>query len=143
MLAKPVPSTKKPPNMEYTLRFRKQEIRTNACQSVSFSLITLRALTAGVKAVVRGCVEALRDHFECYRFSVSFPEMIHPSVVVLKSFARKTRVSPWRSQVQALIKQLFEWKQTILQKRGRATFGPTNVTRLEAFSSGKTPFDRF
>lgn len=118
---KPAASTQKPPDFEYSLKVKKQELETNACQH----------------EVVERCLKLLVDHFECYRFSVGYPELIHPATTVLKSFAKKTRVARWKAMIGETLAKLNEWKQVLQTHRSKATFGPSNVSRLAAFSSGK------
>lgn len=42
----------------------------------------------------------------------------------------------WRKAIQELTKTLNNWKETIVTRRKNVQFGPANVTRMEAFSSG-------
>mmetsp|Transcript_5923 Transcript_5923/g.7176 ORF Transcript_5923/g.7176 Transcript_5923/m.7176 type:complete len:154 (-) Transcript_5923:148-609(-) len=61
--------------------------------------------------------------------------MIFPSLVTLKNFSRKTRVTRWRSEIRELVAKLTKWSDRIKSKRATVSFGPANVTRAAAFSS--------
>jgi len=116
---KPVATTKAAPDLNFTLRLKKKELRTGVCQ----------------QEIVANTLEALENYFECYKLSVGFPEMIFPSLVTLKNFSRKTRVTRWRSEIRELVAKLTKWSDRIKSKRATVSFGPANVTRAAAFSS--------
>jgi len=116
---KPENSTAKPPELAYIFKLGKSDATNPACHI----------------AIVEQVIELLEVNLKSQRFSIAFPELIFPVSAALRNFAKKTRVTKWRSLARTLLGKLNKWSEEVKAKRVDVTFAPTNVERLHAFMS--------
>ena len=110
-----VANTNKPPDLDHILKVKKEELFYSTTREVLVSRV----------------LKLLKLHLEAHQFDISFPEFFVPISMGLSQFSRKCRVSRWRAQIKALIKQCDSWADSI--KSQRNSFGPRDSVKLNAF----------
>eukprot|EP00924_Labyrinthula_sp_SR-Ha-C_P008817 augustus_masked-scaffold_2-processed-gene-3.47-mRNA-1 protein AED:1.00 eAED:1.00 QI:0/-1/0/0/-1/1/1/0/757 len=87
------------------------------------------------QALLKLMLEEVESFVKIYRLSVSFPEMVIPTIGCLTKLKRsipKNKESV--GVIKDLLKDIEKHSNLIIEKRKKSKFGPTNVSRMKAFS---------
>ncbi|KXN73009.1 Noc2-domain-containing protein, partial [Conidiobolus coronatus NRRL 28638] len=113
---KPKPSTEKPLNFDVVIKAPKNHLRTKPYQDELSRLVN----------------ECFLAYFSCLSTSIAFPEVVLPTTLYLKRFAKKTAPNTPRF-VQVLLTKIKETSDMVNQKRDNVKFNPGNLNSLKTF----------
>lgn len=108
---KPTASTARPVDIHYTLH-------------VSTAVLSTKSYQA---AMVDEALSLLLEHFVVFAYSVSFPELVTPAVLVLRRFAKQTKIHQARKKVQQLVDRLLLNSDFIATQRAAVAYAPKDV----------------
>ncbi|ORY51882.1 Noc2-domain-containing protein [Rhizoclosmatium globosum] len=113
----PKPSTLKPLNFVITLKAPQQYIGTRSYQN-------------GIVEQVTGL---LMEYYDCYAFSIGFPELVVPAVVQFRRWIKRSKNVVANKQVQGLLDSLEQNAKFIEGKRSAVDFAPKDEGKVNAF----------
>lgn len=116
---KPSGSTQRPPKLISIVRLSKKELNSRITQD----------------AIIEKTFLLLKKHYEVYEFSIGFPELSFPTIIVLKKFIRKCKVTKWRNEARTLLKTLNNMTENIIKKRQQVSFAPCDINSVDTFLS--------
>jgi len=96
------------------------------------------------EAVMREVLELIVTYFDCYKKSVTFPELALPALVQLKQFLQTCQPSPFPSKIKQYVEILDEHSKVILSHRNLANFNPSDEHKVSSFMANvkqKTPLE--
>ena len=107
----------KPPVLPLTIKYAKTQLNNKAI----------------LEGLVSRALQLLSSFFEVYEHSIAFPELIIPTCVQLRHFAKNTSVPHWRNAAKALITKVESRASVVVQKRSSVDFAPKDVDRMATF----------
>eukprot|EP00163_Fabomonas_tropica_P027458 TRINITY_DN5292_c0_g1_i3.p1 TRINITY_DN5292_c0_g1~~TRINITY_DN5292_c0_g1_i3.p1 ORF type:complete len:823 (-),score=265.12 TRINITY_DN5292_c0_g1_i3:127-2595(-) len=123
---KPKPSTAKPLILHLALK-------------ASDSVISTPSYHANI---VKESLSILLDHFAIYAYSITFPELTLPTVVLLKSKLKDIKAPKLKKEISLFIERLKRNENFILTKRSGVDFAPKDLKQVRMFEQqggeGKT-----
>eukprot|EP01102_Stenamoeba_stenopodia_P006896 TRINITY_DN1928_c0_g1_i1.p1 TRINITY_DN1928_c0_g1~~TRINITY_DN1928_c0_g1_i1.p1 ORF type:complete len:275 (-),score=119.81 TRINITY_DN1928_c0_g1_i1:52-876(-) len=118
-------------------------IQFDSALKISKQVLGTRVFQDGV---ISQLMELLLQHYSANSYSVSFPELIVPSVVQLKRYLKKCPIPPIRKQFLQLIDKLNANATFILGLRQKLDCSPKDIKEIETFlnaekSKTKSPLE--
>ncbi|KAJ3435353.1 nucleolar complex protein 2 [Anaeramoeba flamelloides] len=83
--------------------------------------------------VVRESLKLLLEHLEINSYSISFPELVIPTIIHLKRFQKNSKIKRFNIQAQQLIEKMNKNSKFIKKQRQSIEFGPNDQTKIEEF----------